>query len=390
MCSTYALGREFDSPHFQLKASEKNNRLPFFAKHKITDTTPSVTKIDNLGRVVYYLTGEVMKKKIFFAIILMMCVAVFADDKPYDVHNFNKLTLYCFKSYASLGNGDLQTAISDVIGEKIILRESEIAELLKAKRQELTKGIPNEIQFLFDEYNLRVVITPHKSRKDLVTVGILDYDWQGVYVSIYNVEVVTEKQAKTQKYDYITIRNGKCGVYNSILNRMIDTDYVTQYHDSYGMKNIFGTSDILFIVVETTMGNCYIPLIDSALDDFRSAIDKYFEWEKIAMQNNVTTNKDISEINIPVVMFYFGNEAHIAKNLNLTVNMRSVSEKEHYMTIITNSPTSTSNQFITFNLDRLFFSKSEAGHLRDSISTDSVNNAKEKLRKKRETDSLFK
>lgn len=190
--------------------------------------------------------------------------------------------------------------------------------------------------------------------------------------------------------DYFTIYEGNCGVYNSILNNLVDTGYVTQYHENQGMKNILGSSEVLFIAVETPMGNCYIPLIESALDEFMAAVDKYFEWEKIAVQNKVTTNKDIAVINIPVFMFEFGNDTHFARNLKMTLNMRSVSEKEHYMTISTNSPSSTSNQFITFNMDRLFFSKSEAGHLRDSISTDSVNNAKEKLRKKRKTDSLFK
>lgn len=209
-------------------------------------------------------------------------------------------------------------------------------------------------------------------------------------MQVCNVEIVEEKQVKAQKNDYFTIHNGKCGVYNSILNSMIDTDYVTQYHENQGFKNTLGVSDVLFFAVSTPMGKCYIPLIGSVLDEFRASVDKYFEWEKIAVQNKVTTNKDIVEINIPVVLFNFGNETHVAKNLNLTVNMRSISEKEHYMTIATNSPSSTSNQFITFNLDRLFFSKSEAERLRNSISIKSVENAKEKLRKKRETDELFK
>lgn len=185
-------------------------------------------------------------------------------------------------------------------------------------------------------------------------------------LSLISLFVLFSISASAEQYIY---SKGKC---NQIINgKQTSVEYELQYDDSNGdiwfIRNV-GKSFTAFLISKSNMQNV------------RNAVSKYFEWEKIAVENQKTIQKDIADLNFESqeIMSVYG------QNRNNKVDI--------YFTFF--SQTVKSHQFVirgkkrTGNMEDYYFSKAQAEEFSKLISEDSISEFKNRLsaQKQKEND----
>ena len=78
--------------------------------------------------------------------------------------------------------------------------------------------------------------------------------------------------------------SGKCGEYNSVWKNLNEKDYAIKYDDK---DNVF------YFRTADWINNAWIYLTWEDVAKLRKNLEKYFEWEKIAIENKVTIEKKL-------------------------------------------------------------------------------------------------
>jgi len=179
-----------------------------------------------------------------------------------------------------------------------------------------------------------------------------------------------------------TIYQGTCLVYNEFLKSLDSQTYQFRYDD----KN-----KIFYFVTNDFITTGWINLTKDNLAQLRRNFEKYFEWEKTAVQNNVTLNRELPESGFTQqVTWKFGGDWFYSKNLTLKFKFFSQNEKRHQLVLQTNKAPSTSNQFITYQIEGYYFDKVQAQAFYNAITAENISKELEKIAQKNQvTDSLF-
>ena len=96
----------------------------------------------------------------------------------------------------------------------------------------------------------------------------------------------------------------------------------------------------------------FIYLSEEGRSILTEMIDKYLEWETLAISKGVSISKDIPDLQIPVFAHYsLMGEPHTVKGLTLSASFHSVSHKVHYLILETDEKHSINNEYLSYKMD---------------------------------------
>ncbi|AEV28940.1 hypothetical protein SpiGrapes_1120 [Sphaerochaeta pleomorpha str. Grapes] len=148
----------------------------------------------------------------------------------------------------------------------------------------------------------------------------------------------------------------------------------------------------------------YVSLFNSdALGDFEiiylseegrgiltNMINKYLNWETLAITKGVSISKDIPDLKIPVFAYYsLMKEPHTVKGLTLTASFYSTSPKIHYLILETDEKKVADNDFLTYKMDSWYFDHEAAIALEKSLTKENIETKIDEYNKQEDIESEF-
>lgn len=180
--------------------------------------------------------------------------------------------------------------------------------------------------------------------------------------------------------DEYLLFTGKCYEYNSIGKSLSNKDFALKYDDE---------SDVFYLRTSDWMNDAWIHLSWKDLDKLRKIFEKYFEWEKLAVEKQITLEKEIPDSTIKTkVTWEFGDNWYSDKNFILGFIFFSQSSTRHQLVLQT-SKAIGSNQFVTYKIDGYYFDKHQVQIFLDSIDEEKIKKQIEKFKKDKEQKDLF-
>ncbi len=173
---------------------------------------------------------------------------------------------------------------------------------------------------------------------------------------------------------------GKYGEYNEYSKSLTLEDYAIKYDDE---------EDVFYLRTSDWMNNAWTFLTRDDLAQLRKNFEKYFEWEKLAVEKQTTIEKEIpdSKINTRVV-WEFGDDWYSYKGFTLSFIFFSQDANRHQLVLLSNKATS-SNQFVTFQIEGFYFDKSQIQELYDAISEENIEAKIKEIQNQKDMEDLF-
>lgn len=172
----------------------------------------------------------------------------------------------------------------------------------------------------------------------------------------------------------------KCWKYNKYLERLEPTTIEIKYETD--MSN-----GILFKYELT-----YYLLPMDNIKDFRSVCEKFFEWEKIAIDNKAEITKDIP-ITIDTLAMWthsFDEDRLGMGHGNFKFTFFSQSATQHQLVITTSDiKDELSYNIYPHTLENLYFNRSDVDSLYKEISEENIKKQLEIVKQKQDIESLF-
>ena len=168
--------------------------------------------------------------------------------------------------------------------------------------------------------------------------------------------------------DVISIYEGEGYRYNSILERFVDTSYeIIAYNDAV---------DVYYLCIIDYFTTGYISLSKEHLNTLRQTLNKYLEWEKLAVERKSEILKDIPNSLLKTeVAWKSGSNWHVAGNLEIKFSFFSQNPSLHQLIISSNNVVSYKNTFIEFQLEDIYLCKNNVEMLLSGISEKSIKSA---------------
>lgn len=133
----------------------------------------------------------------------------------------------------------------------------------------------------------------------------------------------------------------------------------------------------------------YFTLDDVAMKCFRIAIEKYFEWEEIAIKNEADIEKAIPvRITVGALWSSWDDETCIGTG-ELYFTFFSQNTKRHQLVISSTKINDVLSEYRDTTLDNLYFDKIEVEQLYKDISEETIKSNLEKVKKQQDVESLF-
>lgn len=174
---------------------------------------------------------------------------------------------------------------------------------------------------------------------------------------------------------------GKCYQYNEVMKGLIDADYAIKYEDD---------DDSFYFQSADWMQTAWILLSKEDLAKLRANIEKYFEWEKLAVEKEAELNKQLPNSAIVTkVIWNSSDEWYTSNGFSLSFTFLSQSKTNHQFVISSNKVTSTTNEFMDYKLEDCYFSKDQVQALYDTINEEAIEKQIAEIKKNKEVDSLF-
>ena len=162
---------------------------------------------------------------------------------------------------------------------------------------------------------------------------------------------------------------GKCN--QIISSKQATVEYELRYDDTnddiWFVRNV-GNSISAFLITKKNMANV------------RNAVDKYFEWEKIAVENQKTIQKDIPDTNFDSQEILSAYGQNFNSEVNIYFTFFSQNAKLHQFVI--------RGKKLTGDMEDYYFSKSQVEEFSKLISEEKITEFKNKIaaQKQKEND----
>lgn len=175
--------------------------------------------------------------------------------------------------------------------------------------------------------------------------------------------------------------SGKCYKFNDVLKTSDDADYAIKYDDE---------DDVFFLRIDDWINKAWIHLTRNDIAKLRKNIEKYFEWEKLAVEKAVKLEKDLPDSTINTeVTWKFGDDWQSAMGLNVYFVFFSQNTTRHQLVLYSSKATSYKNQFITYKMDDLYFDKNQVQQLYNAIKEETLSKQLEEIKKNNEIKNIF-
>ena len=162
----------------------------------------------------------------------------------------------------------------------------------------------------------------------------------------------------------IDIYHGTASTYNTILKDLYDSDYAIRYETD---------NEHYYLVTSDYLNQGWIFLNHENIVTLRYILNKYLEWESMAIEKQVAIEKDIPDSRISTkVSWLYGDDYYNSNHFNLYFVFFSQNENWHQLVIKSNKAESSKNEYIDYKLDSLYLNKENVLDLLNSISDKSI------------------
>ena len=183
------------------------------------------------------------------------------------------------------------------------------------------------------------------------------------------------------KADEYMIFIGNAYTYNDLFQEMSESQFGIKYDDE---KQIF------YFYTQDYINKGWIIISEENLIILRNVLNKYLEWEKKAIENKITIEKELPDSNITTkVIWEFGDEWYSSNNLKIKFTFFSQTENIHQLVISSNKTTSSSNEFINFKIDTLYLNKDQIIEFLNGITDEEIKKRIDEIEQKKKIENLF-
>lgn len=180
--------------------------------------------------------------------------------------------------------------------------------------------------------------------------------------------------------DEYLLFSGKCGEYNDVWKNMNERDYALKYDDE---------NDVFYLRTADWINNAWIHLSWNDIAKLRTILEKYFEWEKLAIEKKVKLEKELPNATIATkVTWKYGDDWYSARNFQLSFVFFSQSESRHQLVLMTSKATG-SNQFVTYKIDGYYFDSNQVKQFYDALGDNAIKEKIKEFKNNKEKESLF-
>jgi len=174
---------------------------------------------------------------------------------------------------------------------------------------------------------------------------------------------------------------GEAYNFNEYIESMSRVNYHMKYDDEY---------KVYYLFLSDYSNSVWIELHDKEMNLLRNNINKYYEWEKLAVEKQVKLEKELPNSSfITNVTWETLDKWYSSNFLNLNFIFFSQNINRHQLVIYTNKVESTENEYIDWKMEDLYFDKNDVDYLYENIKVESINNFIKKHEEQKNTESLF-
>lgn len=178
-----------------------------------------------------------------------------------------------------------------------------------------------------------------------------------------------------------TLYSGKCSEYNSIFENLIDKDFQIRYDDE---NNQF------YFYISDWINTAWIVLSKEDLILMCKNFNKYFEWEKLAIEKSTKLGKELPESKIKTkVVWKFGDEWCNSDGFDLNFMFFSQNTTRHQLVLYSNKVSASRNQFITYKIDGLYFDLYQVKDFYEALDESKLDIQIQKIKSDKEIENLF-
>jgi glucan-binding YG repeat protein len=179
----------------------------------------------------------------------------------------------------------------------------------------------------------------------------------------------------------IVIYQGKASHFNEFLEGMTDAKFAIKYDTEEKIYYFFSSG---------IMNKGWVKLTETQLVVFRSTLNKYLQWEKTAIEQQVEIKKEFPESALSCdVLWKFGEDWYYS-NLTMSFKFFSQSKTRHQFILYSNNVSSSSNEFVDYKIEPFYLDNKHVSDLIDGISEEAIKNIIAEAAKKQEVEDLFK
>ena len=168
-----------------------------------------------------------------------------------------------------------------------------------------------------------------------------------------------------------------CWAFNKYSSRLYTTELELKYESDFAKSFLLKYDGV------------YYSLSDENIKSLRSACEKYFEWEEIAVKNGAEITKEIPiRINIAAIWESYTGESCLGGG-ELYFTFFSQSKTRHQFVISSTKIQDVLGGYSTTTLDDLYFDKEQVKTLYNDISEEKMKSYLETVKKNDDIESLF-
>ena len=165
--------------------------------------------------------------------------------------------------------------------------------------------------------------------------------------------------------------------FNKILKQMVGCDIEMRY-------DIENESVMLY--AEDGIGSICYMYKEAQIDSMSAIFEKYFKWEKQAVEMKVEIEKSIKQISNLTAGFTFGSgDWNIDFSSTIGASFFSQSTTNHQLVLSFEKLQSSDNEYITHNLERIYFSKEQVQEIAKGFDSGYIKSFLEKRKSQLKT-----
>ena len=171
--------------------------------------------------------------------------------------------------------------------------------------------------------------------------------------------------------------------WNEVFNQMTEKSFSVKYNPK---------TTTYYIRVDDWMSNAWIHFSENKIESMRTVIDKYQEWNDIAIENNTKIEKEITGGRFECTVSWYSADEwyHSSSDMSVIFKIFSQSTTWHQMMIYSSKVSSTENEYIDFKMPTLYLDLAHAEELKQIISQENIEAKLSAYNKEKANEDLFK
>jgi hypothetical protein len=175
---------------------------------------------------------------------------------------------------------------------------------------------------------------------------------------------------------------GEVNSYNEIIKSFDKVLYTVKYDDK---------DKVYYLFLSDYTKKIWIDISENNLMQIRKNIEKYFEWEKIAVEKQVKIEKILPDSAILTEVSWKEFDCwYNSYLLKISFTFFSQNTSRHQLVVFTNKAQSIESKYNSYEIEGLYFDKEDVEYLYSQIEENNIASLIQKHNDQKDTESLFK